>query len=83
MRVGGIGSVRLSGGYGGEQLEFFRPQLYLLRDKIGHVLGTAKGCTEMWAALTCYFTSVSPKRATAADSCSFLTMSQVLEALGW
>ena len=54
MRVGGIGSVRLGGGYGGEQLEFFRPQLYLLGDKTGHVLGTAKGCTEMWVALTCY-----------------------------
>ena len=30
------------------------PPLYLLGDKTGHVLGTAKGCTEMWAALTCY-----------------------------
>ena len=54
MRVGGIGGVRLSDGYGGEQLEFFCPQTYLLGDKTGHVLGTAKGCTEMWAALTCY-----------------------------
>ena len=46
--------MRLGGGYGGEQLEFFRPQLYPLGDKTGHVLRTAKWCTEMWAALTCY-----------------------------
>ena len=84
MRVGGIGNVRLGGDYGGEQLEFFRPQLYLLGDKTGHVYsGLPRGAPRCGRPSLVIFTSVSPKRATAADSCSFLMTSQVLEALGW